>query len=105
MMYFNESVLQLYQTYKNLLKQVQVRLLLQTLTTILVFQNTIFQPAAIRKLTKQLNHLRKGLINIQNIDNYEYFESSIVRYLNAATYHPARTEKADKDFAKRILKT
>ena len=36
------------------------------------------------KLPKELNHPRKGLINIQNIDDNKYFKWSIVRYLNPA---------------------
>ena len=42
------------------------------------------------KLTKELNHPRKGLINIQNIDDNECFQWSIVRYLNHANHHPER---------------
>ena len=54
------------------------------------------------KLPKELNHPRKGLINIQNIDDNKCFKWSIVRYLNPANHHPARTTKADRDFAKKI---
>ena len=35
------------------------------------------------KLLKELDHQRKGLINIQNIDGNECFKWSIVRYLNS----------------------
>ena len=52
------------------------------------------------KLPKQLDHPRKVLITIQNIDNNEWFKWSIVRYLNPANPHPARITKAYKDFAK-----
>ena len=54
------------------------------------------------KLLKELDHSRKGLINIQNIDDNECFKSSIVRHLNSADHHPARIRKADKDFAKKL---
>ena len=54
------------------------------------------------KLPKELNHSREGLINIQNIDNNEYFKWSIARFLNHANSNPARTTKADKKFAKKI---
>ena len=42
------------------------------------------------KLPKELDHPRKGLINIQNIDDNECFIWSIVRYLNPANNHSAR---------------
>ena len=54
------------------------------------------------ELPKELNHPRKGLINIQNIDDNECFKWCIVRYLHSVDYHPARITKADKDFAKRL---
>ena len=41
------------------------------------------------KLPKELNHPRKGLINIQNIDDNKYFKWSIVRYLNPAKSSPS----------------
>ena len=49
------------------------------------------------KLQKELDQPRKGLINVQNIDDNECFKWSIVRYLN-----PARITKADKEFAKKV---
>ena len=54
------------------------------------------------KLPKELNHPRKGLINIQNMDDSECFKWCLVRYLNLADHHPARITKADKDFAKTL---
>ena len=53
-------------------------------------------------LPKELDHPRKGLINIQNIDDNECFKWSLVRYLNPADHHPARITKAGKDFAKNL---
>ena len=47
------------------------------------------------KLPKELNHPRKGLINIQNTDDNECFKSCLVRYLNPANHHQARITKAD----------
>ena len=47
------------------------------------------------KLPKELNHPRKGLINIQNADDNECFKSCLVRYLNPANHHRARITKAD----------
>ena len=45
---------------------------------------------------------KKGLINIQNIDDTECFKWSSVGYLNPADRNPARTTKADKDFTKKL---
>ena len=52
------------------------------------------------KLPKELDHPRKGLINIQNTYHNKCFKSYLIRYLNRANHHPARIAKADKDFAK-----
>ena len=55
------------------------------------------------KLPKELDHSRKGLINIQNTDYNECFTWYLVRYLNPADpTNPARITKADNDFAKRL---
>ena len=42
------------------------------------------------KLPKELDHPRKGLINIQNNDDNECFKWCLVRYLNPADHHPAK---------------
>ena len=42
------------------------------------------------------------MINIQNIDDNEFFKGNIVRYLNPADHSLARITKADKDFAKKV---
>ena len=52
------------------------------------------------KLPKELDHSRKGLINIQNTYHNECFKSYLIRYLNRANHRPARITKADKDFPK-----
>ena len=54
------------------------------------------------KLSKELDHPRKGLINIQNTEGNECFKRCLVRHINPADHHPARFTKADKDFAKRF---
>ena len=54
------------------------------------------------KLPKELGHPRKGLINIQNIDDIKCFKWCLVRYLNVADHNPRRITKSDKDFAKRL---
>ena len=54
------------------------------------------------KLPKELDHPRKELINIQNIDDKKCFKWSIVRYLNLADRIPAGIRKADKEFVKKL---
>ena len=54
------------------------------------------------KLPKELDHPRKRLINVQNIDDNECFKWYLVRHLNLADHNPRRITKADKDFSKRL---
>ena len=54
------------------------------------------------KLPKELDHPRKGLINIQNIDDNECFKWCLVRYLYPAAQNPRTIKNADKNFAKRL---
>ena len=54
------------------------------------------------KLPKELDHPKKCLINIQNIDENECFKWCLVRYLHPADRHPAKITKVDKDFAKEL---
>ena len=54
------------------------------------------------KLPKELARPRKGLINIQNIDDNECFKWCSVRYLHPTDRNPAIITKADKDFSKRL---
>ena len=51
---------------------------------------------------KNLNQLRKGLINIQNIDDNECFNWCLVRYLRSVNKNPARIRNTDKDFARKL---
>ena len=53
------------------------------------------------KLSKELDHPRKGLINIQNIDDNKCFKWFLVKYLHPADHHPARIKNADKIFCKK----
>ena len=54
-------------------------------------------------LPKEWDHLRKGLINIQNIDDNEYFKWCLIEYLHPADDNGRRITKADKDFAKKTV--
>ena len=52
------------------------------------------------KLPRELDHPKKGLINIQRIDDDECFKWCLVRYLHPVDRNPIRIAKADKDFSK-----
>ena len=83
------------------LGKAQAGLTIQSLTIILVFQSIILSKKHL-KLPKELDHPRRGLINIQNIDNNKCFKWSIVRYLNPTDHNPKRITKANKDFVKKL---
>ena len=51
----------------------------------------------------QKNHrLKKGLSNVENINNNECCKRCLVRYLHFAYINPARIRKDDKDFARKL---
>ena len=52
------------------------------------------------KLIKELDHPRKGLLNVQNTDDNECIKWCLVRYLNPENHNARRFAKADKDFTK-----
>ena len=54
------------------------------------------------RLPKEQYHPRKVWINIQNIDENECFQWSIVRYLNPVNHCPAKNAKAEKDFFRKL---
>ena len=53
------------------------------------------------KLPKELDHPRKALIDIQNIDDNKCFKWCLVWYLNPADDNRRSITKADKNFAKK----
>ena len=58
--------------------------------TISIFQFAIPKALGVIILPKELDHPKKGLINIQNIDDNECFKRCLVRYLQPANHDPAR---------------
>ena len=72
--------------------------------TISILRQNSLNGSSYIKLTKELDHPRKALINIhiQNIDDNECLKWCLVRYLNLADHHAARITKADRDFAKTL---
>ena len=70
--------------------------------TISIFKYSPLAWCSYTKLPKELDHQRKGLINIQNADDKECFKWCLVRYLNPADQSLRRITTADKNFAKRL---
>ena len=115
MMCFNLSMLQLYQIYKNQKakkyknqKSTKYEKGSEWIIDSVIEHNisiSKYNPLAESsyiKLQKELDHPRKGLINIQNIDNNECFKCSIVTYLNLTDHNQGRITKVDQDFAKKL---
>ena len=53
------------------------------------------------KLPTELNHPRKGLINIQNTDKNECFKWCLAKWLYHSDHHAARFTRDATDFAKK----
>ena len=107
MMCFNQFILQLSQTYKNLQENVHSGLLIRSLIILkIIISITKYNPLAgssYIKLSKELDHPRKRLIDIQSIDDNEYVKCCLVRYLNPADHHPARITKLTKILPKSFI--
>ena len=101
MMCLDQSMLQLYQTYKNLQDSGWIIDSVTDHNLSISKYNPLARNSYI-KLSKELDHPRKGLINIQNIDDNECFKWCLVRYLNPADSNPATVTTADRDFAKML---
>ena len=99
-MCLNYSKLQLLQTYKSLQEKVQVGLVIDH--TISISKYNLFAGSIYIRLPKALDHPRKRLINIQNIDNNESFKWCLLRCLYPVNHNPTRIRKADKEFAKKL---
>ena len=48
------------------------------------------------QITKRIKPSKKGLINIQNFDDNEWFKYCLVWYLHPADHHPGRITEIDK---------
>ena len=55
------------------------------------------------KLPNKLDHPRKGLINIENIDDSECSKWSIVRYVSPIDHNPRRIQKLTKVLPKILI--
>ena len=65
--------------------------MIQSLGIILVFQNNPLAGSSYVKLPIKLDYPRKGLINIQNIDNNECFKWCLVRYLHPVDHNKKKS--------------
>ena len=89
LIYLSQSVVQLYQTHKNLLAVVK---------SINISKYNHLAGSSYIKLNKIIRQSKKKVINIQNIDENEYFKWYLFRYLHPADNFPAKIGKADEDF-------
>ena len=95
MICFSQSLLQLYQTQKSLRKRLG-RIIDSVIDhTISISKYNPLAGSSCIKLSKELDHQWKGLINIQNIDDNQCYKWCLFRCLNPADHHPAKITKAD----------
>ena len=71
--------------------------------TVSIWKHNPLAGSSYIKLRKELDHPRRWLINIQNIDDDKCFKWCLVRYLNPAIHQSTRITKADQDFAKNLI--
>ena len=95
MICFSQSLQQLYQTQKFLRKRLG-RIIDSVIDhTISISKWNPLAGSSCIKLSKELDHQWKGLINIQNIDDNQCYKWCLFRCLNPADHHPAKITKAD----------
>ena len=102
MMCLNQSILQLYQIFKIFSKDLDWIIDSVIDHDISASKYNPLAGSSYIRLPKELDHPRKGFINIQNIDDNECFKWYLVRYLDPTVHNPRRITQADKDFAKRL---
>ena len=73
-MCFNQSILQLYQTYQRLYEKVLAELLIVIDHAISISKHDPLAGSSYIKLPRELRYPRKGLIYIQNIDDIACFK-------------------------------
>ena len=107
MMYLNQSILQLYQTYKKSSGTVSGWIIDSVIENNLsISKCNPLAGSSYIKLPKELDHPRKELLNIQNIDDNECFKWGIVRYLILQIIICQKLQKLIKVFPKSLtLKT
>ena len=103
MMCFKQYILQLYRTYKTFSGKGPGWITDSVIDdTISIWKYNRLAGSNYTELPKELNHSRKGLIHIQNIDDNECSKLCLFRYLNPIDHNPVRITKVDKDFGKKL---
>ena len=98
-MYLNQSILQLYQIYKNFSGWIIDSVIDHNID---ISKDNPLVGSIYISFSKQWDHLRKGLVDIQDIYDNEFFKWCLVGYLHPADCDQARIAKADKDFSERL---
>ena len=62
----------------------------------------LWSGSSFKKLPKKLNHPKKGLINIQNIDDNKSFKGCLVSYVHPADLNLVGILEADKSFVREL---
>ena len=90
----DESIPQLYETYKNILEKIWPFSVVSP--TVNISKYNLLGGSSCINYQKELDHPKNCLINIQNIIDNECFKWCLVRYSHPADHHPARTRQVDK---------
>ena len=91
----NQSALKLYKTYKKSLGKGSGWITALVIDhNISIAKDNSLAGSSYIELPKDLHHPRKGLINIQIIDDNKCFKWCLVRYLNPADHYQAITTKS-----------
>ena len=64
--------------------------------TISISKYNLLAGSSYIRLPKELDHPRKRLVNIQNVDDNESFKWCLLRYLDPVDHNPRRIRKANK---------
>ena len=103
MMYLNQSILRLSQTYRKYLEKCLGWITDSVLSHTINFSKyNLLAGTSYIKLPKELNYIRKGFINIQNINDNECFKWSLVRYLHPTDHNLKRIRKVGKLYGNKL---
>ena len=100
--YLNQSILSLYNIQKYLRKGSDWIIDSVVSHTINIPKYNPLAVSIYIKLPKELDHPRKGLINIQNVSHNECFKWCLVRDLHPTDHNPRGIRKVDKLYGDRL---
>ena len=98
--HLNQSIVLLYQKYRNLLEKVYVGLLIVIDHTNNISKYEPLSGSDYIKLPKKLDYARKILINIQSTEENKFLKWCLVRHLDPLDQNPTRIRKTNKEFVK-----